>query len=131
MNEFKPGWNANGVRRLVAFARADQCDRPFLAVPVLQQFERADDDATWVRIANQDADRQSGPLGGLRRRFDGLDQHFILVPISFAKRNDVDLHAVLLGQIGLLFRVAEVLVAVREQDDALAGVLRGTRPSPA
>ena len=67
--------------------------------------------------------RQARTLLGQRRRLDALDQHLVLVAAAGGERHHVDLHAVLPGDAGLLLGLAEVLVAVADEDDALAGAL--------
>ena len=75
-------------------------------------------------VANQHADRQPCPLRGLLRGLDGLDQYFVRVSIPFCQRDHIDLHAVLPGEIRLLFGIAKVLVAIGDENDALARVFR-------
>ena len=81
------------------------------------------DDAVAVVAADQDADRHLRALLDQRRRLDALDQHFLLVALPGGQRHHVDLHVQRPGQSRLLLGVAEVLVAVADEDDALAGAL--------
>src|SRR5206468_5812612 len=79
-------------------------------------------DGPGVIAAEQNADGHTGTLFSLRRGFDALHQHFGVVAVDDGQ--DIDLHAVAFGDLGLLFGVAEVLVAVADENDAFGSSFR-------
>src|SRR5439155_9560074 len=74
-----------------------------------------------MKVAQQ---HSNGELSALLRERGGLhalDHDFVLVAID--DRHDVDLHAVELGDAGLLESIAQILVAVTDENDALGSSL--------
>ncbi len=96
--------------------------RRLLPLDDLFEDEPADDEIGVV-TADEHANRHAGALLDDRRRLDALDEHLILVGLSGGQRQDVDLDAERMSETGLLLGVAEVLVAVADEDDALAGIV--------
>ena len=84
------------------------------------QRERAGHDL-WMIAAENDAQRHAGVLVGVGRRLDTLDQYLVDAAADRGDGHHVDLHAVLPGEARLLIGLAQVLVAVADEDDALGG----------
>ncbi len=89
----------------------------------LGQLQAADDDIR-MEAAQDDANGQARILVGMRRHFDAIDQHFVGIAVARGERDDIDLHAVLPGDARLLLGLADVLVAVADEDDALGRAFR-------
>jgi hypothetical protein len=68
-------------------------------------------------------DAHAGALVDQGRGLERFDQHLVLVVPARGDREHVDLDAVLAGDAGLLLGLAQVLVAVADQHDALACTL--------
>src|SRR6516165_3711568 len=82
------------------------------------------DDHLRMKTADDDAHRQTRIFFRQRRCLNAFDEDFILVLSARRDRHDIDLHAVLLGDAGLLLGAPQVFVAVGDQDDAFAGSFR-------
>ena len=94
-----------------------------LAAADLPERQRARDRVRVV-APDEDPNGKPGALLDLRRRFDALNEHFVLVSVAGGKGDNIDLNVVPLGDPRLRLGAAEILIAVADQYDALAGSLR-------